>query len=151
MISKKLLIALRTIHEKLKDKKIKWALIGSTNLALQGIKIRPKDIDILTDKNGALEINRLLKEYELKPVRLSHFKLFGSQYFGEFKIEDIKIEVIGRLKKKKLLTKIVEIDGMNLPVVSLKEELKAYETLRREKDFNKIKKIKNFLKGKSKI
>jgi hypothetical protein len=28
---------------------------GSTSLALQGVKISPKDIDILTDKGGALE------------------------------------------------------------------------------------------------
>ena len=151
MISKKLLIALKTIHEKLKDEKINWVLIGSTNLALQGIKIRPRDIDILTDKKGAFEINRLLKEYEFKPVKFSRFKLFGPQYFGEFKVGGIKVEVIGRLKKKKLLTKIVEIDGMNLPVVSLEEEFKAYEALRRKKDFSKIKKIKNFLKRKIKV
>jgi predicted nucleotidyltransferase len=149
MISNKLLIALKTIQEKIKNEKIKWALIGSTNLALQGIKIKPKDIDILTDKKGAFEINKLLKEYEVKSVRFSNSKLFGPQYFGEFKIGGIKVEVMGKLKKKKLVTKIVEIDGMNLPVVSLKEELKAYETLRREKDFNKIKKIKNFLKRKT--
>jgi hypothetical protein len=49
------------------------------------------------------------------------------------------------------MTKIVKIDGMSLPVVSLEEELKAYEALRRKKDFSKIKKIKNFFKGKFKI
>jgi len=146
MISNKLLIALKTIHEKLKDEKINWVLIGSTNLALQGIKIKPKDIDILTDKKGAFEINKLLKEYEVKPVRFSNSKLFGPQYFGEFKIRGIKVEVMGKLKKKKLVTKIVKIDGMSLPVVSLEEEFKAYEALGREKDFNKIKKIKNFFK-----
>jgi hypothetical protein len=144
MISNKLLIALKTIQKKIKNEKIKWALIGSTNLALQGIKIKPKDIDILTDKKGAFEINKLLKEYEVKPVRFSNSKLFGPQYFGEFKIRGIKVEVMGKLKKKKLVTKIVKINGIGLPVVSLKEELKAYEVLKREKDFNKIKKIKNF-------
>ena len=151
MISKKLLIVLKIIHEKLKDKKLDWALIGSTNLALQGIKIKPKDIDILTDKKSAFEINKLLKEYEIEPVRLSNSKLFGPQYFGEFKIEDIKIEVIGKLKKERLLTKIIKIDGMNLPAVSLEEELKAYEALGRKKDFNKIKKIEEFLKSKFQI
>jgi predicted nucleotidyltransferase len=149
MISKKLLIALKNIHEKLKDEKINWVLIGSTNLALQEIKIKPRDIDILTDKKGAFEINNLLKEYEVKPVRFSNSKLFGSQYFGEFKIGDIKVEVIGKLKKKKLVTKIVKIDGMSLPVVSLEEELKAYEALRRKKDFSKIKKNKEFFKKKN--
>jgi hypothetical protein len=144
MISKKFLFALKTIHEKLKDKKLDWALMGSTNLALQGIKIKPKDVDILTDKKGAFEINKLLKEYEVKPVRFSHFKLFGPEYFGEFKIGDIRVEVIGRMKKKRFLNKIVKIDGMSLPLVPLEEELKAYEALRREKDFSKIKKIKNF-------
>jgi predicted nucleotidyltransferase len=146
MISKKFLFALKTIHEKLKDKKLDWALMGSTNLALQGIKIKPKDVDILTDKKGAFEINKLLKEYEVKPVRFSHFKLFGPEYFGEFKIGDIRVEVIGRMKKKRFLNKIVKIDGMSLPLVPLEEELKAYEALRREKDFSKIKKIKNFFK-----
>lgn len=44
MISSKNITALKTLHDKLSG--IDWRLIGSTNLALQGVDIETKDIDV---------------------------------------------------------------------------------------------------------
>jgi hypothetical protein len=151
MINKKLLATLKIIDKKLRRKKVKWVLIGSVSLALQGIKIKAKDIDILTNKKGAFKINKLLKEYEVKPVKISRSKIFGTEYFGKFKIKDVKVEVMGKLKKKLPSQKIIKISKMNLPVSSLKEELKAYKSLKRRKDINKIEKIMQVLEGKGAI
>jgi len=63
MVEQKTVETLKVIYEKLKRQEVKWVLTGSTNLALQGLKIKPKDIDILTDKEDAFKINKLLKEY----------------------------------------------------------------------------------------
>ena len=38
----------------------------STNLALQNIDVEPRDIDILTNKDGALKSNEILKEFLIK-------------------------------------------------------------------------------------
>ena len=70
--------ALKVITRRLRDAKIKWVLVGSTSLALQGVDVSPKDIDILTDKDGAFEINKLLKEYEVKSVQFKTSDLFES-------------------------------------------------------------------------
>ena len=140
MINKKLLATLKIIDKKLRRKKVKWVLIGSVSLALQGIKIKAKDIDILTNKKGAFKINKLLKEYEVKPVKISRSKIFGTEYFGTFKIKGVKVEVMGKLKKKLPSQKIVKIGGISLPVSSLKEELKAYKSLKKEKILTKLKK-----------
>ncbi len=139
-------------------KKIRWVLVGSASLALQGVKIKPKDIDILTDKKGAFKIGKLFEEYRVRiiPVKLSHSKLFKS-YFGKFKFKDVKFEVMGDLKERignkwvscsaRLKSpKIVKFNGMKVPVSSLPEQLRSYSKLGRKKDVIRVKKIKEAIK-----
>lgn len=159
--NKKIIEALKVIYRKLKDKKVKWVLVGSLSLALQGVDIEPKDIDILTDKEGAFKINKLFKECEVKPVKFGRFKIGGRElfksYLGEFKIKGVKVEVMGNLKEKwgrewkslhkRLISpKIIEFEGMKLPVSSLEEQLKSYSRLGRKKDSIRVQKIKEALK-----
>jgi len=156
----KIIKVLKIIYRKLKNRKIKWVLVGSTSLALQGVKIRPKDIDILTDKEGAFKINESFKKYEFKPVEFGCLKIGGRElfksYLGKFRIKGVKVEVMGNLKEKlgrkwiylykRLISpKIVEFGGMRLPVSSLKEQLKSYSRLRRKKDLVRVQKIKEAL------
>jgi len=155
-MNQKIIEALKIIYRELKNKKIKWVLVGSTSLALQGVKIKPKDIDILTNKEGAFEIGKLLEEYEVKPVEFKRAKIFES-YFGQFEIENVKVEVMGNLKEKKnnkwislakrlTSSKIIKIEKMQIPVSSLSEQFKSYERLGRKKDFIRVKKIKEILR-----
>jgi predicted nucleotidyltransferase len=149
--------ALRVICQTLSGQDIRWALIGSTGLALQGVNIQPEDIDILTDKKGAFSINELLQEYQVSPVAFSRSELFES-YFGVFKINDVKIEIMGDLREhiddqwisvsERLdSAKIIEIEGIRISVSPLEEQLIAYETLGREKDRIRIKKIRETLEN----
>jgi hypothetical protein len=159
MLNSAIIKALKIINQKLKGKKIKWVLVGSTSLALQGVKVTPKDIDILTDKKGAFKIEKLFKKYKVGviPVKLSHSKLFKS-HFGKFKLDDVKFEVMGDLKEKRgdkwvsfsarlESPKIIKIGGMKIPVSPLKEELKFYQKLNRKKDLIRVQKIKEALKN----
>jgi hypothetical protein len=158
MVPKKIQRALEIIYSRLKNKKIKWVLAGSSSLALQGVKIRPKDIDIITDKRGALLMNKLLKEYKVKPVKFQRSEFFES-YFGEFKIDGVKIEIMGNLKEKRgkkwisLLKRIkspdfVKIGEIKLPVSPLIDQLRSYEKSGRKKDLIKAKKIREVFKMK---
>ena len=54
--------ALKVIRKTFQKHNIRWVLIGSLSLALQKVKITPKDIDILTNKKGALKCNNIEKE-----------------------------------------------------------------------------------------
>jgi len=160
MLKPKIIRVLRIIYQKLKNQKIKWVLVGSTSLALQDVKIKPKDIDILTDREGAFKINKLLKEYEIKPVKFGCLKIGGKElfesYLGKFKIKGVKVEVMGNLKEKlgrkwiylhKRLKspKIIKIKGMKIPVSPLEEQLKSYSRLGRKKDAFRVKQIKKAL------
>src|SRR5207247_9560169 len=118
--------ALRVLAERTKASRVRWIIIGSASLAVQGVHIRPRDIDILTDMRGAFEFNTLLKDYENTPVRFSRSEILES-YFGIFKIEGVIVEVMGELKMRYgnqwtskaglEVRKFDEIDGLNLPVV----------------------------------
>lgn len=90
MIDSKIITALRIICDKLMQSDISWVLVGSTSLALQRVNITPQDIDILTDKDGAYKINKLLKDYEVKPVEYCQSERFQS-HLGEFRINNVKV------------------------------------------------------------
>ena len=155
MIDFKIVKALKLIESKLRGSGVRWVLAGSVSLALQGVDVKPNDIDILTDEKGALEINRILKDYEVKPVRFRRSKAFQS-YFGEFEIEGVKVEVMGDLREfvegewrslsHRLSTpRIIEVEGIRLPVSRLEDQLRSYRMLGRRKDSSKVRRIKEAL------
>jgi len=155
MIDSKIVKVLKLIESKLRGSGVRWVLAGSVSLALQGVNVSPNDIDILTDKEGAFEINRIFKDYEVKPVRFRRSRFFQS-YFGEFEIEGVKVEVMGDLKElvkgewrslsQRLSTsRIIEVEGIKLPVSPLEDQLKSYQALRRKKNSSKIQRIREAL------
>jgi predicted nucleotidyltransferase len=128
---------------------LKWA--GSLSLALQGIDVEPHDIDLLTDRQGAYRINAMLKKYEKKRVGYSETEKLSS-YFGVFEIQGVKVEVMGDYRERqgtkwvslsRILAdpKIIEVDGVRIPVCSLEDHLVSYRRLKRPKDAEKIRKI----------
>ena len=111
-------------------------------MALQGMDIEVHDIDIQTDQHGAYEIESRLAEYVVKPVRYSVSERIRS-YYGVLEIDGIKVEVMGDIQKRvgeqtwEESVKVehyrcwVEIEGMQVPVLSLEYEYQAYVELGR--------------------
>lgn len=163
MIPKNNIKTLKILVKKLSNKKINWAIIGSTNLALQGVDVTANDIDILTNKEGAFLIGKLLKEFTIKPIEYKESERFKS-YYGLFEINNIKIEIMGDLQykipkgdlwsKKSRLSKkiIIKYQGLNIPVISLEQGYIAYSKMGRIEKANKIKEVldKNSIKIKTK-
>jgi len=154
VIDSRIMEALRTVSSHLKSVNVSWIIVGSVSLALQGVDIEPNDVDILTDKRGAFQIGTLLKEYEVKPVslRTDRFKSF----YGLYDIQGTKVEVIGDLRVRiddtwvplfdRLKSpNLIEIDSMTMPVSSLRDQLLVYEKLGREKDEERIHRIREVL------
>lgn len=156
-MKKKLYESLKIITKALNKMNIKWCIIGSLSLYLQGVKIKPKDIDLLTDKEGAYEINKVLKKFEIKPVEFSRSDIFSS-YYGKFLINGIKFEVMGDLNillnarwndevmKRLYNKKEIKYNDILIPVSPLEDQLKSYKKLNRKKDSKKVQKIKAILK-----
>ena len=55
--------ALLKLHEKLEDKSIEWALSGDLGEALNGIRMKPYCVEIVTSKDGAEQIYEAVKEF----------------------------------------------------------------------------------------
>ncbi|MEM5836239.1 MAG: hypothetical protein QXI23_02125 [Candidatus Aenigmatarchaeota archaeon] len=129
-------------------RKVEWMVVGSASLALQGVEIEPKDIDILTTKEGAYKISSILKEYEVKPVKFSKSRVFSS-HFGKFRVEGIDVEVMGDLKAKvygrwvsltwRLKRPVfVKIGKLGIPVSRLEDQLKVYSMINRKKNLERV-------------
>jgi hypothetical protein len=109
---------------------VRWAVDGSTSLALQGMDIIPNDIDILTDHNGAYRIQEVFRDSAVKPVSHSFTDKYDSDY-GVFSKSGVKVEVMGNLKvfrdgewsfeQNPDTVKVVsiELDGKSIPLVSI--------------------------------
>ncbi len=132
---------------------IKWMVIGSTSLAFHNIDIIPKDVDILTDKEGALKSNTVLKKFMVKKVKWkkgNHYK----SYFGEFKMHLLKVEIMGELSVKtkdgwkSLMHRLNEpvygfIDGIPIPITKLEDQLKICKNSIAQKDQERAELIQN--------
>ena len=99
MISEKLNRSLFIINNNLTNSGVNWAIIGSTNLALQGVEIEPRDIDILTDQQGAKTLAKKLKKYIKEPLAYHQTDKFNA-YRLVLNVEGIEVEVLGDLNNK---------------------------------------------------
>ncbi len=141
MIEPAYIEVLRKIYTRLKDSDVNWAVTGSLGFALQGVAVTVHDIDIQTDKSGAYKIENLLSEFVVSKVTFSSAEKIRS-HFGKLMINGIKVEIMGDLQKRRedgsweavdlsKYKRVVEIQGMKIPVLSLEYEYQAYLRLGR--------------------
>ncbi len=132
---------------------INWAVTESLNFALHGMSVEPNDIDIQTDKEGAYAIEEEFEDHVVDEVRFSSSDVIRSHY-GKLEINGIEVEIMGDIQKKvegdwespvdiEEYKETVEIEGMEIPVLSLNYEYQAYLKLGRT---DRAMKIKRWLK-----
>ena len=144
---------LRKINVRLNNASINWVITGSFGFALQGLPVEPNDIDIQTDKEGAYEIERYFSKFVTKRVKFSSTERIRS-HFGELMINGIKVEIMGDIQKSledgswenpvdlEHHKRVVEVEGMQVPVLSLEYEYQAYMKLGR---IEKAEMLRNWL------
>jgi hypothetical protein len=149
MIPVQYLQVLKKIVVCLKDISINWVVTGSVGMALQGMPLEVHDIDLQTDKDGAYEIERLFAESVVNPVRNIESDHIRS-HLGKFEIAGIQVEVMGDIQKRlenqsweepvrvESYRQWVEIDGVQVPVLSLEYEYQAYLRLGKTSQAEKI-------------
>lgn len=132
---------IKYIIEELKDFNI--ALIGTSNMAIQGINIYPKDIDFLTDDNNIQEIakkfNAKIKEdhgYKEVEVKINNI---APVHFVSNTTNPLRMEGLD----KKI---IVEKSGISVPCMPLERELDFYSKLDKETAKNKVRLIRQHLR-----
>ncbi len=156
MIAPKYFKVLRKLNSRLNDTKVNWAVTGSLSLMLQGLQIEPKDIDIKTNESGVYEIEKCFSEFVTKKVIFSIDEKICS-HFGVLMIEGVKVEIMGDVQMRHengtweqplditAYKRIVEVEGMQIPVLPLEYEYKAYLKLGR---FERVELLKKVLIGK---
>lgn len=142
MIDPDYLNVLCKIYTRLNESPVNWVITGSLGFALQTVPVEPNDIDIQTDKTGAYEIERCFAEFVIKKVTFSSGARIRS-HFGVLMIDGIKVEIMGDIQKRlddgswehsvnlDYHKRIVEVEGMRVPVLSLEYEYQAYLKLGR--------------------
>ena len=126
-----------------------WLVGGSTAGMLQGAFKDSNDIDIITDKRTAYEIDERLAEFTVQQVAQGEIDKQGVHYashFGTYEIDGVEVEVIGDLvmdygegtfgpvfDKMKSEAKLVEVGGKSVPVEPLEYAL-VLSVLRKQPD-----------------
>ncbi len=133
---------LRRLRELLAGAEATWVLTGSLGLTLQGVETDVHDIDVQADRAGALELERLLSEYVVRPVELKEDALVRS-YLGAAEIDGVQVEIIGDIQKRipggpwgpppdlARLAITVEAGGFPVRVLPLEYERDAYRAMGR--------------------
>jgi len=151
MIDPRCLIVLRKLFTRLNNTNINWTVTGSLGFALQGVPIEVHDIDIQSTEEDVYKIERLFSECVIRKVAFSVDEKIRS-HFGALMIDGIKVDIMGDIQKKSedgtwenppdlnRHKKIVEIEGMHVPVLSLEYEYHAYLKLGRIETAEKLRK-----------
>ena len=143
--------ALGKIVDSLRVSSVSWALTGSCSFAIQGMPVRPNDIDIQTDKSGAYEIEKIFSENMVEKVRFMESDKIRS-HFGAMMIDGVRVEIMGDIEKRNQAGEwgepvdlnrhkvLVTYEGMEVPVLSLEYEYEAYKALGRHERAEALKK-----------
>ncbi len=149
MISENFKEAIKTIYGKLESSNIKWALVGSTNMQLQGMETHPRDLDIIMQYRNLGEIPELFSDYSASPVK-ELYSLTGRKVWEvTATINNVGVQFIGSDDKdvyvRKLLASkltLIDLDNVKIPCFTLEAEMQTYRETNRE---NKAEIIKKFL------
>lgn len=137
------------VAKKLNEAQLKWALIGSANLALQGMDMVPNDIDILIGIQDKDKITNLFAKEKLirslvlenKEAEEMFYLIDGNEV--QFCFEYAHGFYADFLEKEKF--EIVELGSQKIPCLNLEDEARGYEYLGRKE---KAERIREFLRSK---
>ncbi len=160
MIPEQFKKALKEISSKLDYNLYPWALIGSTNLALQGMNTTPKDLDLIMELDNLVVANEVFRKYgpaitELLPNtddEAWNAKLRRHPASNVcFSIKEIEIQILGERSDGDYVSKLIahrliytNLGGFKIPCFTLEAEAEVYDIFRPEK----AQKIRDFLRVK---
>lgn len=149
MLNQNFIDTLKLVANRLTSNGFIWAVIGSTNLALQGVDIVPRDMDIISTMDVLPKIKSIFPEYEVAEMEERVSATSGSYWRVVMHINDIEIEVLGEKENGIYADRLlaghkvdVTIDGVNISCLALESELQAYRDTGRQ---NRVDLIENFL------
>jgi S-adenosylmethionine-dependent methyltransferase len=122
------------IARRLAEAEVRYTVVGGTSLALHGLPLPVKDIDIETDPNGAYRFAALFAPHVVEPIALRESPSYRS-HFGKFNFDGVQVEVMGRLERREgntwvptevVNTETVNLEGVPVRTSWLEDEVLAY-------------------------
>jgi len=143
--------AIKIIHNLLNENKIKWCLVGSTNMQLQGMDVHPHDLDIVVQLKDLEKIPKIFSKYESSPVTKLEPMTDEPAWDVKLKIGDVEVQILGERDTGEYVSKLlanrlimIKLDNIKIHCFTLEAEEQTYLETHRE---HKADLIKNFLKN----
>ena len=130
---------LRQIVQRLDEAEIAHKVVAGAAVALHGVPIPVKDLDLETDANGAYRFQSLFPDRVVEPVALRESETYRS-HLGRFAFDGVTVEAMGDLHRREAdgwvptataTQTVVKLEGTPVHVFWLEEETLAY--IRRER------------------
>ncbi len=144
MINPEIIKVIKIITSRLDKNKISWSIIGSTNLALQGMNIQPRDIDIVVKFDDLSKIRRIFLDYS--PTEINELKTNTPTWNIKFVIGKVEVQILGENDLGVYVSKLInsqitriKIKNIKVPCLDLIAEANAYSETNREQKANLIK------------
>lgn len=143
MINKKFREAVKIVNEKLNMNRIKWALVGSANMQLQGMAVTPRDLDIVVQLKDLKKIKSIFSEYDCSEIK--ELPPFIGEKEPAFEIRiiinEVDVQFFGEKNDGKYVSKLlagelvkIDLDESEIPCFTLEAEAQTYaETNRKHK------------------
>lgn len=153
MVNRYVKEAIKTIYKKI-GHDIKWALVGSTNMQIQGMQIEPRDLDIVIQHKDLEKVSRIFSDYSASKV--IKLKTLSGKPAWEVRatINDVKVQFFGGDEKDIYVSELlsgkiimIELDGTKIPCFTLEAESQTYKETNREHKTNLIQKFLDTRKG----
>jgi len=153
MVSQYIQEAIKTIHKKI-GHDIKWALVGSTNMQIQGMQIEPRDLDIVIQHKDLERVSKIFSDYSASNV--IKLKTFSGKPAWEVRatINSVEIQFFGGDEKDIYVIKLlsgkiimIELDGIKIPCFTLEAESQTYKETNREHKANLIQEFLSTRRG----
>jgi hypothetical protein len=133
---------LQTVCERLAGLASPWAVTGSVGLVLAGFELQPRDLDLETDAEGALEIGARFGAEIVQPVAPVSSDRVRSHY-GRFALAGIAVEIMGAMSIRDATgiwhppldfesdVQVIDWQRRKVPIVRVAAQLRMYERLGR--------------------
>ncbi len=148
MLNKKFIEAIKIISKKLNGK-VKWSLIASTNLALQGMDVKPQDLDIVVRFEDLKKMPELFSDYNASEVKKIEKWKENPAWEVKLDINGVEVQILGENDNGEYVSKLIankltkiSLEGSEIPCFTLKAEIQTYEETSRNE---KAERIKSFL------
>lgn len=146
--------SIKTIHKILEQNNIKWALVGSTNLYIQGMQIEPNDLDVILQHKDLNKITKLFSNYSASNIKEMNSLTNKKVWEVNATINDIEIQFIGADNTDVYVSKLISnklimvfLDDIKIPCFMLEAELQCYKKTNREQKVNYIRKFLSEIKS----